>query len=168
MIAPVFPSLATLSVSSNKLIRLDNHRIPSTITTLNLERNGFTSISALLALASLPNLQHLLLRHNSIAIIYDPQDKTQSTNVKFPKSLFHIDLSYNAIQTWDFFDDLQDASPGLTALRVAHNPLSDLEATGDRGSQGTDEAYMMTIAKLGNLKSLNFSDVTTALRYYQA
>ncbi|KAI9711620.1 MAG: hypothetical protein M1812_007143 [Candelaria pacifica] len=160
LVASLFPSLATLSLSSNELTRLATHQIPSSITTMNLERNGFTSISALLPLASLPNLQHLYLRHNYIASIHDNKDKIRNADVGFPRSLLHIDLSYNAVQSWEFIDGLQDAFPGLAALIIGHNPLFDIESIDDKKSQGMDEGYMLTIARLGNLKSLNFSNVT--------
>ncbi|KAI9770510.1 MAG: hypothetical protein M1835_006543 [Candelina submexicana] len=159
-VASRFQSLATLSLSSNGLASLGTHQIPRTITTLKLEFNGFTSISALLALASLPNLQQLYLGHNSIADIQDKKERIQYSDVKFPRSLFHVDLSFNAIHSWECVDGLQDAFPGLTALRIEHNQLFDLEFLGKKQSQGPEERHMLVVARLANLKTLNFSSVT--------
>ena len=86
--------------------------------------------------------------------------------MKFPESLSYVDLSYNAIGDWPFVDNLNDVFPGLTGLRVSHNPLYEdagvVEADGkiDPVAMGVEEGYMLTLARLEGLKSLNFSNVS--------
>lgn len=60
-------------------------------------------------------------------------------------------------------DDLDYCLPGLTSLRMSHNPLyatsQDSEASGS-----ADEGWMLTLARFGKLTSLNFSNITAADR----
>lgn len=74
-----------------------------------------------------------------------------------------MDLSYNAITSWKFVDDLDYCFPGLSELRLSHNPIYE---TGSKlGASGSgDEGYMLTIARLSKLTNLNFSKITAADR----
>ncbi|KAK6213961.1 putative CAP-Gly domain-containing protein [Colletotrichum tabaci] len=166
-IALKFPSLATLSGSLNQLSVLPTvsfGTLADTLTTLTLEFNDFTSFADLAPLSSLTSLRNLHLKGNSIAAISPPSVPSPI----FPPSLQYLDLSYNAVTTWSFVDALPTSFPGLTALRFAHNPVYDRpdpEAIGG-GSQtkSTDEAFMITIGRLGALKALNFTPISTADR----
>ncbi|KAJ5606177.1 hypothetical protein N7510_008958 [Penicillium lagena] len=66
-----FPALMSLTVSANELVEITRPLPSSTITTLILEHNDFTSLSTLHHLTSLPNLQRLSLRGNNISAIQD-------------------------------------------------------------------------------------------------
>ncbi|KAK4156918.1 HotDog domain-containing protein [Chaetomidium leptoderma] len=192
-IASKFPSLTILHAGSNQLSCLTP--IPpapftSSLVSLHLEGNDFTSFSDLAPLASIPTLRKLLLKGNRISAIHPPS----SPPPVFGPNLYYIDLSYNAVAHWSFIDTLPAAFPGLTSLRFTHNPLysnPDLDDTttttttptistlttqsqgqgsGGGGSGGgggvpkTDEAFMLIAARLPRLKVLNFSTVTTADR----
>lgn len=78
----------------------------------------------------------------------------------FPKSLRYMDVSYNQIDGWDLVDNLTKHFPGLTALRISHNPVYDLRASYNAPTSTADEAHMFTIARIGQLQSLNFSQIT--------
>ncbi|KAJ9134037.1 Tubulin-specific chaperone [Pleurostoma richardsiae] len=175
-VAAHFPSLATLFASTNQLSVLTVHppqELASTLTSLNLEYNDFSSFSDIANLSSLTSLRHLHLKGNNISMItYTPSQQPPV----FP-SLHYLDISYNQVSEWGFIDSLPDSFPGLASLRFAHNPIydnpaldSDDIATASSSSTGagrttvTEEAYMLTVARLASLKSLNFSTVTATDR----
>ncbi|PYI12467.1 putative tubulin-specific chaperone [Aspergillus sclerotiicarbonarius CBS 121057] len=156
-----FPVLASLSTSANQISVLTTP--PSnTITRLTLENNDLTSLSSIKSLASLPNLEHLSLRGNSISTIYDsPDDKLQ-----FSHSLHSLDISRNKITTWDFVDQLPSVFPGLDTLRISGNPLYD-QPIGPSHITGVpekpmtvDEAYMLTLSRIASLQLLNYGKIT--------
>lgn len=153
-----FPSLSTLSASSNDLSSLRVNLNSANLTKVVLEENNFTSLSALSPLCKLPTLQSLYLGHNSInGGTNSHTSNFEDIEPKFPRALTYLDLSYNAIDNWDFINRLQYHFPGLTGLRVAHNPL--YEDKDGNPTMGVEESFMLTLARLPGLKILNFSNV---------
>ncbi|KAF6839884.1 Tubulin-specific chaperone E [Colletotrichum plurivorum] len=167
-LARMFPDLTTLSCSLNQLSALPSvpfAHLSHTLTTLTLEFNDFNSLVDLASLSSLESLRNLHLKGNNISTISPPGAPVPV----FPQSLQYLDISYNAVTSWSFIDDLPTSLPGLTALRFAHNPIyerPDPEAVGGGGNQtkSTDEAYMLTIGRLGCLKALNFTTISNSDR----
>ncbi|KAK3300088.1 uncharacterized protein B0H64DRAFT_6902 [Chaetomium fimeti] len=199
-IASKFPSLTTLHAGSNQLSTLT--AIPpapfaTSLVSLHLELNDFTSLSSLAPLATIPTLRNLLLKGNYISTINPPS----SPPPIFGPNLHYLDLSYNLIASWTFIDALPATIPGLTSLRLTHNPLytdPDLDDTTTTTTTTTttptptsiptppkpifplteritprptassarksEEAYMLTLARLPALRTLNFSAVTPADR----
>lgn len=171
-ISNCFPSLATLHASTNQLSRLSPFgaaMATETLTTLYLEFNDFTALSDLACLAQLTSLKNLHLKGNNISTV---TEASQETPV-FSHTLTHLDISYNKIGSWSFVDALPDSFPGLNSLRLAHNPVYEdpgfekssstpSSAAGAAGSRATvtEEAYMITVARLACLQALNFSAVT--------
>jgi Leucine-rich repeat (LRR) protein len=165
-LAKTFPSLDSLSASKNQLSVLSAHSLPQTLTVLTLEGNDFTSLASLCPMSELANLKKLYLRGNKISDIpsmpNSGMEHSSGADFKFMPSLYYVDLSYNAINDWSFIDSLHDIFPGLTELRVSHNPLYEVVSTNDTANAvavGVEEGYMLTIARLRELKSLNFSNV---------
>lgn len=168
-IASRFLNLAMLYANSNQLIRLSPmpaSTITTTLTSVHLEFNNFISISDLASLAAATHLRSLHLKGNSISAL--SSDPTEPPPV-FSPSLAYLDISYNKITSWTFVDSLPDAFPGLTSLRLAHNPIYDnpsliVDSTGNSSATTTttvtEEAYMLTVGRLAALKSLNYSAVT--------
>lgn len=166
-IARKFPSLSTLSCSLNQLSTLPAvsfSHLADTLTTLTLEFNEFNSFSDVSSLSSLTSLRNLHLRGNNISAISPPSVPAPV----FPPTLQYVDISYNAVASWYFVDALPSSFPGLAALRFAHNPIyerPDPEAQGGGNqTKSTDEAYMITIGRLGCLKALNFTSISTSDR----
>ncbi|KAL2125284.1 hypothetical protein VTJ04DRAFT_1649 [Mycothermus thermophilus] len=185
-IASHFPSLTALHAGSNQLSSLTptpSAPFFSTLVSLHLEFNDFASLSALSPLSSLPALKNLFLKGNRIFAISDSEPAVAPTTA-FSPSLHHLDLSYNQISRWSFVDALPAAFPGLTSLRITHNPLysdpdidestrtdptpatitSDGQKRGGGGVSKSDEAFMLTIARLPSLRVLNFSTISAADR----
>ncbi|KAH6606406.1 tubulin-specific chaperone e [Trichoderma cornu-damae] len=163
LLASKCPSLTTLLVGSNQLSALPampHVSLPLALTSINLEYNDFASLSDIASLTTLKSLRHLQLKGNNVSAIASPSD---STHVVFAPSLQYVDLSYNKIGGWEFVDKLSAVFPGMTSLRITHNPIYytlDAEAN----AQSSDESFMFTVARIAQLKTLNFTHITTADR----
>ncbi|KAI9825572.1 MAG: hypothetical protein M1826_006962 [Phylliscum demangeonii] len=162
-IAASFPTLCTLSACSNDLVRLETPFSSETITKVVLEQNSFTSISDIAPLCQLPRLQRLHLAHNSINGSATG-GVVGGSGLRFSPSVTYVDLSYNAIDHWTFIDRLSTHFPGLTDLRVAHNPLyEDRHGKAAKGL-GIEESFMLTLARVPGLTSLDFSSISAPER----
>ncbi|KAI5839880.1 hypothetical protein DFP73DRAFT_518365 [Morchella snyderi] len=157
-----FPHIQTLESSLNRISSIPAHiALPPTLTALNLERNRFASLTAVLPLAALPALSRLILAHNLITAITDaatPQTQTQTqTQTQVFKTLTHLDLTYNHLPTFPHLDALPALFPNLTSIRLSHNPFCALLPR--------DEAHMLTLARLPpGVDMLNHTRVLPAER----
>lgn len=151
----LFPSLTTFSASSNLYTELTSHTPNPTVVDLTLEDNHITSLASIECLAKLPNLQRLILKSNNISEIASANASAPS----FPNSVREVDLSFNEITTWSFIEELIHVFPGLQSLRVSHNPLYGSLQAPDGRVLTADDGYMLTLARLGQLKTLNHSPI---------
>jgi len=156
-LASRFRDLTTLSAANNALTRLSSTNLPPTLTSLNLEGNAFQALSDVTALSELPNLQKLYLKYNTIATV-----ARHDSNIlpPFSGSLTELDLSYNCIDSWALIQALPQIFPGLVSLRVSHNPLYQNLKAPDGQPLTADDGYMLTVARLPMVKTLNYSPVT--------
>ncbi|KAG5939152.1 hypothetical protein E4U59_003294 [Claviceps monticola] len=169
-------SLVTLNAGSNQLSSLpqvDYAQLPSTLTSLNLEFNDLTALSDLSSLTALTSLRNLHLKGNNMATISSQQTdesaETEAAAPVFPPSIYYLDLSYNEVATWSFVDALAIHFPGLTGLRLSHNPVYDAGSDDNKRKEGpsassSEESHMITIGRLANLKTLNFAAIKAADR----
>lgn len=161
-VATKFQTLSTLSAGANQLSLLPNppvSTLASTLVSLNFEFNNFTSIADVASLASLTSLRNLHLKGNFVSTI--TRDSSHDLPV-FSTSLKYLDLSYNQVSSWAFVDALPTCFPGLTSLRFSHNPIYD-NPDPEFSAQSktiTEEAYMFTVGRLANLKTLNFGTIS--------
>ncbi|KAH3960362.1 hypothetical protein HBI25_223180 [Parastagonospora nodorum] len=151
-ITHLFPTLSVFGASSNLYTNLSAHTLNPTVTDLTLEDNLIHSLSAISSLTSLPNLKRLILKSNKISDVGSPMPT-------FPPSVAEVDLSFNEISTWNFIEMLAHVFPGLTSLRVSRNPLYENLKAPDGRALTADDGYMLTLARLGNLKTLNHSPI---------
>jgi hypothetical protein len=160
-VCSLFRDAQSLVLSNNNYRSLDSNVslsiIPESVTTIDLESNAFRSISDLSSLSTLSNLTTLILKKNSITTITSSSSETAPI---FPKTLTTIDLSHCEIDEWSFIDSLHTVFPGLKSLRISHNPLFTHLTGPDHRILSTDDGYMLTIARLGNLTSLNYSAIS--------
>ena len=180
-IASKFASLNTLSASGNQLTSITtgipNEFLGKHLAVLNLEYNDFESIESLAPLSRLPLLRTLHLKGNRISSIHDhnchgtqDDDGKKKSFPVFPRYLHYVDLSYNSIPSWSLIDALPTIFPGLTSLRLSHNPIYDhpdpvintttTTTSGSIRAGTTEEAHMLTIARLASLQTLNFASVS--------
>ena len=161
-----FPGLTSLTASANQLSEI-SCELPNTITTLTLEHNDITSISALRHLSALPNLEHLSVRGNPINTVNHDTDTTP--NFQFPPTLRSLDLSRNSITSWSILNKLPTIFPGLTTLRISGNPLYDqpplppstATPASDSKPMTVDEAFMLTLSRFPpTLTTLNYSTIS--------
>lgn len=157
-----FPLLTNLTASSNYIRSLTCPLMDGHLVSITLEYNQMESLSDLLPLAGLKSLRTLLIKGNKITSIYDPEKKIAS-GLNFGVNLTYVDLSYNQISSWSFIDDLSDVFPGLTGLRISSNPLYPNQILDSKISD-CDENFFITVGRVRNLKTLNFSNITTAER----
>ncbi|KAI1482556.1 hypothetical protein K445DRAFT_317855 [Daldinia sp. EC12] len=165
-IATKFKALSTLSSSANQLFSLPQTQfltLSSTLTSLDLEFNNFTTIADVSSLAALTSLRNLHLKGNFITTItQNPSDELPI----FSESLKYLDVSYNQVSSWEFVDALPTCFPGMTSLRFSHNPIYDNPdpqfSTNSKAI--TEEAYMFTVGRLANLKILNFAAISNTDR----
>lgn len=149
-----FHSLETLSIAANRL----SNPIPTclnnlALSTLNLSSNAFDCLSCLGSLASLPNLHTLILHGNEVSKLMC------NMPVIIPpvfKSLINIDLSANAVSSFNFISHLPKSVPNLTSLRISQNPLF--------SNLSTEESYLLTLARISGLEVLNYSKISQADR----
>lgn len=163
-ISDKFESLASLSCGSNQLPTIScplPASLASTLTILNLEFNEFTSLGDLSMLSSLTALRNLHLKGNNISAL--TSDSSAQIPV-FSESIQYVDISYNQVPSWSFVDGLATAFPGLKALRLSHNPIYERAGISDNKqdptSATTEEAHMITVARLPTLTTLNFVAIT--------
>lgn len=163
-----FRSLASLSCGMNQLPTIScplPATLSSTLTVLNLEFNEFNSLSDLSKFSSLKALRNLHLKGNNISAITSDSSAQPPT---FPESIQYVDLSYNQVPSWSFVDGLGAVFPGLKALRLAHNPIYESASISDNKqdptSTTTEEAHMITVARLPTLTTLNFVAITAGDR----
>ncbi|KAE8361182.1 hypothetical protein BDV27DRAFT_31415 [Aspergillus caelatus] len=159
-----FSSLATLTASANQISSIPSP-LSSTITTLTLEDNEISSLSSLRKLISLDSLNRLSLRGNQVDKIYE-SSSDEASPLRFPDNLQSVDLSRNRIDNWLFINQLSLVFPGLQTLRISGNPLYD-QPVGQSTVTGlpektmtVDEAYMLTLSRIGSLKMLNYGTIT--------
>jgi tubulin-specific chaperone E len=165
-VVATFPALTSLTADSNELRLLNaptallQSMSKWSLKSLNLDYNNFSSLEDISPLVGLPCLETLRLKGNHIeAIIDESREKPV-----FGAHLKYVDLSYNNVTSWAFVDELPDVFLGLTALRFSHNPI--YESSTKEGSMAAvmEESYMFTLARIANLKVLNFSIITPAER----
>ncbi|VUC20332.1 unnamed protein product [Clonostachys rosea] len=159
-VASQFPSLEIFNVGLNQLSNLpivNYGSLENTLTTLNLEYNEFESIDALQSLTALTALRNLHLKGNNIRQMAPEGTKAPI----FPPALKYLDISYNDVQDWAFVDAVPVNFPGITGLRISHNPVYETpDASSKESSSSTEEAHMFAIARIGALKTLNFTQIS--------
>ena len=157
-VATRFDELETLKASSNLLrsLSITDTFAMSHLSSLTLDKNEFTSLSDLAPISHWKSLEKLYLKGNRISRIMSDGAKVPV----FGDKLHYVDLSSNAVASWAFLDDLVDVFPSLTGLRFSNNPIYGSVSTEARPATNVEEGYMLTVARVGTLKTLNFSNIT--------
>lgn len=153
-----FTSLRTLSISSNEFYDLDPTislaDFPA-LETIKLETNRLTALTDISTLSTIPSLRRIILKYSYISAAY-----ALASQPTLFSHITDLDVSFNNIASWTFINDVGATFPALTSLRISHNPLySSLFSPAGR-ELTPDDGYMLTIARLPHLQTLNFSSIT--------
>ncbi|KAK3725111.1 hypothetical protein LTR37_000622 [Vermiconidia calcicola] len=156
LISHSFPSLRSLTLAKNEYSGLLRLPLSTSVSTLDLSDNNFASLSDLKGFhVDNPSLHTLLLKRNSISIVNAHQ------KADFCLPIRELDLSYNAIDSFAFFNEITPRTlPALKHLRVTGNPLYKDIVSADGKALTAEDGYMLTIARLPQLESLNYSKIT--------
>ena len=162
-LANQFSSLDILDASSNQLESMydmeTNASLQVPITALKLEHNAFERLDSLDPLTKVTSLKSLHLKNNNIS-----RTCARYRTPTFDSNLEYVDLSYNAIDSWAFIDALANIFPGMTSLRISHNPIMSILRKRDSQASAVDETFMLVVARLPKLTNLNFSSISEADR----
>lgn len=162
-LANQFPDLSILDASSNQLESMydmeTNASLQVPITSLKLEHNAFERLDALDPLTKVTSLKFLHLKNNNIS-----RTCARYRIPIFDDKLEYVDLSYNAIDSWAFIEALNHIFPGMTSLRISHNPIMETIRKANSKASAVDETFMLVIARLPKLTNLNFSNISEADR----
>lgn len=152
----ITPSIEELDLSRNEMGETLSFSLPANITSIDLSENVFQSVSDLSRLwRSCNNLKTLILKHNHIAFV------TRQSNEALRCPVEELDLSYNAISTFSFFDFITTTTfPYLSHLRVTGNPLYQSLVSAEGKPLTAADGYMLTIARLPQLEYLNYAKIT--------
>lgn len=138
---------------------LDDCNLTSTLTSITLEDNNFASLEDLQRLReSCPQLRSLNLKNNQIS--RTSKNTQHKPNFKLSESIIDLDLAYNNIASWDIINELSTSLPGLKHLRISNNPLFSSLRSADNKPLTSADGYMLTIARLPQLETLNYSKIT--------
>lgn len=158
-----FPNLETLILASNELegwnTDNDSDTQSTTIHSIDLSGNQITTLDSLSSLFTLPHLHTLLLKANKIGSQPQaPQPLPQSP--PFSTTLQTLDLRSNSIADWSLPSSLTGTFPSLSNLLIASNPLyASLKSADDKPLTPSD-GYTLTLARLPQLHTLNYSTIT--------
>ncbi|MCJ1420890.1 hypothetical protein MMC32_007249 [Xylographa parallela] len=165
-----FHHLQTLCLASNLLNDIPKSLPTTNLTSLDLSYNCFQCIGCLHHLTALLSLEKLVLRWNQIdrltcntlwpvstcKRLANPTNCSTFTEPMVFKSLLHLDVSDNLISSFHFISHLPALVPKLISLRISHNPLF--------ATLSSDDSFMLTLARMGSIQILNYSNVTAAER----
>ena len=153
------PGLQTLILTNNELEAWEpkpDTNLPSTVHSIDLSKNNFTTLSSLAGILTLPNLHTLILKSNKIG----SHSQTHPKSTVLSQSLKTLDLRSNSISTWSPISSLPTSFPALTNLLIASNPLYANLVSADNTPLSTSDGYTLTLARLPLLQTLNYSTVT--------
>ncbi|KXT06001.1 hypothetical protein AC579_6047 [Pseudocercospora musae] len=153
-----FPGTTRLAAAGNELANIGPDAFPTSIQELDLTENAFLALSGLAHLVSLPHLRTLTLKHNPIGLM--KHDSSIACLSPISNTIEDVDLAHNAIATWSFFDSLPLAFPALRHLRVTGNPLYKDLCSVEGKPLTAEDGYMLTMARLPHLETLNFTKIT--------
>ncbi|KAH9845300.1 PAC2-involved in the stabilization of microtubles [Teratosphaeria destructans] len=71
-----------------------------------------------------------------------------------------LDLRHNDIASWTFFNSLAATFPNLLHLRTTGNPLYQDLMSAEGKPLSAEDGYMLTIARIATLQTLNYSKIT--------
>ncbi|TKA82906.1 hypothetical protein B0A55_01163 [Friedmanniomyces simplex] len=152
-----FSGVQTLAATNNEWsVASDAGGLPPGLKTLDLSNNDYTALADLSSVAC-SSVETLVLKNCTIATIVN----TASTNLRpVFRSVQELDVRHNKVAVWNFFDQLPASFPSIKHLRTTGNPLYSNLRSHDGKALAAEDGYMLTIARLPSLETLNYSKIT--------
>ncbi|KAK6381126.1 hypothetical protein LTR65_001038 [Meristemomyces frigidus] len=150
-----FPGLHTLVAHNNEWKSAEKVQLPEGLRTLDLSGNEFTALADVGCVLD-GQVETLLLKNNSIATVGINGQHV----VDAMPSIRELDVRRNKIDDWAFFNALAASLPNLTHLRTTGNPLYANLKSAEGKPQTSQDGYMLTMARLPGLATLNYSKIT--------
>lgn len=168
LVTATFPSLQTLILANNELESWNTNSgtsgLPETIHSLDLSGNQFKALNSLKSLLTLPVLLALILKTNKIDSPIQPSTSATTPTI-LSQTLKTLDLRSNQITTWALPTSLPTYFPALQNLLIAPNPLyTTLTSFEDNKPLTPSDGYILTLARLPQLQTLNHSTITDEQR----
>lgn len=155
------PNLQWLSAAENELSTLPDARMSTKLTSLNLEGNEIEILAEALPALALPSLRSLSLKRNNITSTFRREgDQISWSSRPLSIALQELDLSYNSTSDWILINDIPHLLPNLLHLRVTGNPLYINLRSAEGKALMAEDGYMLTIARLPQVETLNYSKIT--------
>ncbi|KAK3075556.1 hypothetical protein LTR53_000994 [Teratosphaeriaceae sp. CCFEE 6253] len=152
-----FPQLHALTATYNQWATASALGLPASLRALDLSNDAFTSLADLPSIAS-SSVDILILKNCHISALMKPLT-SQASRLTFP-SVRELDIRHNSISSWSVFDALPITFPALKHIRTTGNPLyTDLQTHDDKPLT-LEDGYMLTLARLPSLETLNYSKIT--------
>ncbi|KAF2862823.1 L domain-like protein, partial [Piedraia hortae CBS 480.64] len=148
-VGEVFPNVRVLGLGDNGFVNIKGNG-NTQVQTVDFSGNGFRSVSDAIEGVMDP-IQVVRLQRNCIAEVREMTPRPLVTE---------LDLRYNDISDWEFFNDIAKVFPNLKHLRTAGNPLYNSLFSAEGAPLAPEDGYMLTISRFPNLETLNYSKVT--------
>ncbi|KAI6820315.1 tubulin-specific chaperone [Hortaea werneckii] len=165
-ISSFFPNAETIVACNNEWDRLSEAQVLTGFKTLDVSGNLFESLSDIATLKGTPDIHTLIAKNCQIRSAGD-YDTLRSRL----RTVTELDVRGNSIDSFAIIDCLAADLPSLRHLRTAGNPLYTSLMSPDGKPLTAEDGYMLTIARLPKLETLNYSKITekerlNADRYY--
>lgn len=152
-VAAHFPHCTELYATHNGYSQIDDEPLPARLKRLVLSENSFEHLVDIKLPSQCQDLEELVLKHCRISGV--------SSGTVAPNTCIRsIDLSYNRIASWSFFDSIHEAFPQLDHLHVGGNPIFQGLVSAEGRPLTADDGYMLTIARMAQLNFLNYSKIS--------
>ncbi|KAI6906655.1 tubulin-specific chaperone [Hortaea werneckii] len=166
IISSFFPNAETIVACSDEWDRLSEAQLPTSLKTLDVSGNLFESLSDIATLKGTPEIHTLIAKNCQIRSAGDCVILRSRLH-----TVAELDVRGNSITSFAVIDRLGADLPSLRHLRTAGNPIYTSLVSPDGQRLTAEDGYMLTIARLPKLETLNYSKITekerlNADRYY--
>ncbi|KAI7011462.1 tubulin-specific chaperone [Hortaea werneckii] len=166
IISSFFPNAETIVACNNEWDRLSEAQLPTSLKTLDVSGNLFESLSDIATLKGTPEIHTLIAKSCQIRSAGDYNILRSRLH-----TVAELDVRGNSIASFATIDRLAADLPSLRHLRTAGNALYTSLMSPEGKPLTAEDGYMLTVARLPKLETLNYSKITekerlNADRYY--
>jgi tubulin-specific chaperone E len=162
LVRTMFPGVQTLVACHNEwndIAPASEKPFPASLHTVDLSGNQFDSLYAIRGILD-GNVRIVSLKGCQISLVSKTASKLANDRLGICYKVEELDLRFNNMSDWTFFNDLATNFPNLKHLRTSGNPLYQNLVSADGKSLAAEDGYMLTIARLAGLQTLNYSKIT--------